>query len=151
MFSVEQLGLLGLFANTFLAASILPLPSEPSIVLAAGFFTPWSVFTVSVVGGVLGAITNYFIGLKGLSNFLIKRNPKSEARARSMFGKYGALVLLVAPWVPFVGDPLIIIAGALRMESKKFLLLITVARIIKTAALIFFGRYLLSLGLFSMA
>ncbi|MFH0830012.1 MAG: VTT domain-containing protein [Candidatus Aenigmatarchaeota archaeon] len=145
MLSIEELGLLGLFANTFLAASILPLPSEPSIVLAAGFFNPWLVLIVSVIGGVLGAATNYYIGLKGLHNFFAKRSPRSERKARKLLEKYGILVLLVAPWIPFVGDPMMIAVGALKMEKKVFFPVITVARIIKTVALIF-----LSIGLFSL-
>lgn len=142
MFSFEQLGLIGLFLNTFLAASILPLPSEPYIVLAAASFNPWNVFIISVVGGVLGAVTNYYIGLKGLHNFLVKRNPKRERRAQYILKKYGLFVLLAAPWIPFIGDPLVIGVGALRMEPKRFLLLITVARMIKTAALIFLSMSL---------
>ncbi len=141
----EQFGLVGVFFNAFLAASIVPFPSEPIILLAATQFDPWSVFLVSVIGGVLGAVTNYYIGLKGLSNFFARRSPKSEKRAREMFGKYGYLVLLAAPWVPFVGDPLVIVAGVLRMDFRRFLALITVARIIKTAVLVF-----LSMGLFSL-
>lgn len=142
MFSVEELGLLGLFANAFLAASILPFPSEPSILLAATFFNPWSVFLIAVVGGVLGAITNYYIGLKGLHGFIARRNPGKERKAQRMFSRYGALVLLAAPWIPFIGDPMIIAVGALKMEFRKFLLLITVSRILKTAALVFLSTAL---------
>jgi len=143
MFSVEQLGLLALFANTFLAASILPLPSEPSILLAAALLNPYSVFAVAVVGGVLGALTNYYIGLKGLHSFLAKRSPEKERKAQRIFDRYGSLVLIVAPWIPFVGDPLMIVAGALKMDFRKFLALITISRILKTAALVF-----LSISLF---
>ncbi len=139
VFSIEQLGLLGLFLNTILSASILPLPSEPSILLAAKFFNSYSVFIVAVIGGFIGAVSNYYIGLKGLHNFLVKREPKKEREAQKLLDKYGSLVLLAAPWIPFVGDPIMIVVGALRMDFKKFALLAIVARVVKTAALIFFS------------
>lgn len=139
VFSVEQLGLLGLFLNTFLSASIFPFPSEPSVLLAAKFFNSTSVFIVALVGGFLGGLTNYFIGLKGIRNFLVKRNPKEEKKAQKIFETYGSLVLMAAPWIPFVGDPLMIVAGALKMDFKKYSILIFIARAIKTAALVFFS------------
>lgn len=144
VFSIEQLGLIGLFANTFLAASIIPFPSEPSIVLATKFFTPVNVFLVSLLGGLLGSITNYFIGLKGLHGWLVKRDRKKEEEAQKIFKKYGYTVLLIAPWIPFVGDPLIIVAGALRMNFKEFLTVAFIARIVKTGALVFFSVKLFS-------
>ncbi len=139
IFSIEQLGLVGLFLNTVLSASILPLPSEPSILLAAKFFNIYSVFIVTVIGGFIGAVSNYYIGLKGLHNFFVKREPKKEKEAQKLLDRYGSLVLLAAPWIPFVGDPIMIVVGALKMNFKKFALLAIVARAIKTAALIFFS------------
>jgi len=139
VFSIEQFGLAGLFLNTILSASIFPLPSEPSILLAASFFNIYSVFIVAVIGGFIGAVSNYYIGLKGLHNFLVKREPKKEKEAQKLLDKYGNAVLLAAPWIPFIGDPLMIVVGALRMDFKKFALLAFAARVIKTAALIFFS------------
>ena len=139
VFSIEQFGLAGLFLNTILSASIFPLPSEPSILLAASFFNIYSVFIVAVIGGFIGAVSNYYIGLKGLHKFLVKREPKKEKEAQKLLDKYGNAVLLAAPWIPFIGDPLMIVVGALRMDFKKFALLAFAARVIKTAALIFFS------------
>lgn len=144
VFSVEQLGLFGLFLNTLLSASILPFPAEPGILLAAKFFDVWNVFFVATIGGFIGSLTNYFIGLKGLHGFLIERKPKEEKKAQRVFEKYGSAILLAAPWIPFIGDPLMIVAGALRMDFRKFALLSLIARIIKTAALIFFSVKLFS-------
>ncbi len=139
VFSIEELGLIGLFLNTILSASIFPLPSEPAILLATKFFSATSVFLVATIGGFLGALTNYFIGLKGIHGFLVERKPKEEKKAQELFDKYGPAILLAAPWIPFIGDPLMIIAGALKMDFRKFALLALVARTIKTAALVFFS------------
>jgi len=75
---------------------------------------------------------------------LAKREPKKEKEARKLLDKYGSLVLLAAPWIPFIGDPIMIVVGALRMDFKKFAMLTFVARAIKTAALIFFSVKLFS-------
>ncbi len=144
VFSVEELGLIGLFLNTILSASIFPLPSEPAILLAAKFFDGFTVFSVAVVGGFLGSLTNYFIGLKGIHGFLVERKPKEEKKAQEVFNKYGSAILLLAPWIPFIGDPLMIVAGALKMDFRKFAVLAFVARVIKTAALVFFSIKLFS-------
>ncbi|HLC51296.1 MAG TPA: VTT domain-containing protein [archaeon] len=140
---VSDLGLLGLFIITALSASIFPFPSEPQILAAAIFLNPGMVFIVAVAGGVLGSAINYFIGLKGVHGFLVKRDAKAEKKAQKVFGRWGPLVLLVAPWIPFIGDPMTIVAGALRMELKKFFLLVILSRIIKTAVLVFLARSLI--------
>jgi len=139
VFLIEQLGLLGLFFNTLLSASIIPFPSEPAILLAAKLFDKNLVFIVALIGGVIGAITNYYIGLKGLHGYLVKRDPKNEKKAQKLLGKYGPTILIITPWIPFVGDPLMIVAGALRMDFKKFLIIAFIGRTIKTAALMFFS------------
>ena len=144
VFSIEQLGLAAVFPNPFLAGSIVPFPSEPSIILATKFFNPESVLLVSLIGGFLGNLTNYFIGLKGLHNFLVKREPGKEKNAQKIFDKYGYFALLIAPWVPFLGDPINIVAGALRMEFRKFLLITFVARVIKTSAVVYLSAVLFS-------
>ncbi len=141
---VEDFGLIGLFLNTFLSASILPLPAEPAIIVASGLFNPTTVFILSVIGGVLGSLTIYYIGLKGVHGFLVKRDPEKEKMAQKWFGKYGPIVVVFGPWVPVVGDPLLIVAGALRMDIKLFLTYATIGRIMKNALLIFFSAALFS-------
>jgi len=44
---------------------------------------------------------------------------------------------LAVPWIPFVGDTLTIVAGALKMNIKKFILWITIAKAIKISFVIY--------------
>lgn len=146
---VQAYGAIGLFVVVFLAASILPLPSEPAIVAATSAMPLETVFIVAVIGGILGALTNYFIGSKGLRGLWfhqIKRDTKDEKRARQLFEKYGYYAVFVAPWIPFIGDPILIVAGALKPDLKKFLIAVTAGRFIKTLALIYIGKSILGLG-----
>lgn len=135
-------GLVGLLFITTLSSSIVPFPSEPAIVLAATIYNPVLVFVISLIGYVIGGITNYYIGLKGLHNFFVRRSPKDEKKAQRLFDKWGPAVLIIAPWIPFIGDPLLIIAGVLKMRFKKFILYSTIGKIIKILALIMLGELL---------
>ncbi|MFH1258003.1 MAG: VTT domain-containing protein [Candidatus Micrarchaeota archaeon] len=130
---------INLFIATILSASIVPLPSEPAILLSLKVMGPIDVFIIAVIGAMIGSISNYYIGFKGIHNWLAKRDPKSEKRAENLINKYGFSVLLFAPWVPFVGDPLLIVAGALRMDFYRFFVWALVARMIKVAAFLYLG------------
>lgn len=140
---LSELGLLGLLFTTFLSASIVPFPSEPAVVLAATIFNPVLVFIITFIGYVLGGVTNYYIGFKGLHNFFVRRSPKQEKKAQKLFNKWGTAVLLVSPWIPFIGDPLLIVAGVLNMNFKKFLLVSSIAKAIKIIVLILLGEALI--------
>ncbi|MFH1750522.1 MAG: VTT domain-containing protein [Candidatus Micrarchaeota archaeon] len=128
-----------LFIATLLSASIIPLPSEPAIVLSLKVMGPLEVFFIAVIGSMLGSVSNYYIGFRGVHNWLAKRDPKAEKRAEDLINKYGFSILLVAPWVPFVGDPLLIVAGALEMKFFRFFVWVLVARMIKVGLLLYFG------------
>lgn len=128
-----------LFIATLLSASIVPLPSEPAIILSLKVMSPLEVFFISVLGAMLGSLSNYYIGHKGVHNWLSKRDPKAEKRAENLINRYGFSILLIAPWVPFVGDPLLIVAGALEMNFYRFFVWVLVARMIKVATLLYFG------------
>jgi membrane protein YqaA with SNARE-associated domain len=140
---INDFGLFGLLVITFLSASIVPFPSEPAIVLSVAIFNPALVFIISLIGYVAGGVTNYYIGFKGLHNFFVRRSPKQERKAQKMFHKWGAPILLIAPWIPFIGDPLLIIAGLLKMNFKRFLSITIIAKAIKILVFILIGRALI--------
>lgn len=142
---INNLGAFGLFLITFLSGSIIPFPSEAAIILASGFLNSFLVLIVSTLGGILGNITNYYIGKKGIRNWLVGRSPKLEKKSKKWFNKWGQIIILVAPWLPFVGDPAMIVAGALEINVKKFILYVSISRIIKNILLIYFG-----IAIFSM-
>jgi membrane protein YqaA with SNARE-associated domain len=130
---------LNLFVATLLSASIIPLPSEPAILLSLKVLNPLDVFVVAILGSMLGSVSNYYIGQKGMHNWLAKRDPKQEKRAEGLINKYGFSMLLLAPWIPFIGDPLLIVAGALEMNFYRFFVWVLVARMIKVAAFVYLG------------
>ena len=125
-----------LFSVSLLAATILPLSSEATLLyyLNEGKST-WILLIAAGAGNVSGSAINYFIGKKGVDYLLDHKKITSERMQKSeaFFKKYGAFALLLS-WVPIIGDPLTFAAGVLHFDFRKFLLIVAIAK---------FGRYLL--------
>lgn len=122
----------GLFATAFLAATALPLQSEALLLglLLGEHFSWWSLIIVASAGNTLGSATNWVLGrfLNGLQDrpwFPAKR--EAIARAEAWYRRYGRWSLLLS-WVPLIGDPLTIAAGALREPFPVFIALVAVAK-----------------------
>ena len=129
-----------LFILSFLAATLLPIGSEwLLIVMIFRGFNPECTVLTATFGNYLGACTNYFIGMWG-SNFLTEKilriDARQQARAKKKYSKYGSWSLLFA-WVPVVGDPLCLLAGAFRIHFFKFSLLVFVGKFFRYAILAF--------------
>jgi len=127
----SELGYLGLFVASFLAATILPLSSE--VVLTAlllNGLSPTLLVAVATTGNVLGSFLNYALGYWG-SKEVVKRwlkiSEEDFVKAEQRFVKYGILSLLLA-WVPIIGDPITVVAGILRVRFAWFVVLVTVGK-----------------------
>lgn len=134
MESFAELGYLGLFVAAFLAATILPLSSE--VVLSALLLnggSPIALVAVATAGNVLGSLTNYGLGYWAgpkVAQKWLKLSEEEFLRAEERFRKYG-LVSLCFAWVPFVGDPITVVAGILRIRLLWFVLLVTAGKLIR--------------------
>ena len=70
-----------------------------------------------------------------IKEYLINKkllNEKYIIKAKIYFDKYGAWSILFS-WLPIIGDPITFVAGILKYDFKKFLILVVVAK---------FSRYL---------
>lgn len=126
---------LALFLSAFVSATLFPLGSEALLIydIKQGY-NIYLLLLFATVGNVLGSCVNYYLGLKG-EEFLEKKNYLKKEKVqkyKNFFDKYGSFSLLLS-WAPIIGDPLTFIAGILKYDFKKFLLLVTIAK---------FGRYL---------
>ena len=121
-----------LFGSAFLSATLLPGSSEAALValLAAGQGDPALLIAVATVGNVLGSVVNWVIG-RFFAQFSDRRwFPVSQHafdRAAAWYGRFGIWSLLFA-WLPVVGDPLTLVAGALRADFRWFLILVTLGK-----------------------
>lgn len=124
---------LGLFGASFLAATLIPAPSEAVLfaLLMTGSYPTWLLVAVASTGNVLGSCVNWLLGV-GVSRFErrkwfpIKR--ESLKKAEAWYHRYGRWSLLLS-WVPIIGDPLTVVAGVLREPLALFLVLVTIAKV----------------------
>ena len=123
---------IGLFLSSFLSATILPGQSEialTSLIILNNHSLSFLVFIASL-GNVLGSLFNWFIGCK-LERFKKKKwFPVTDLqlkKASNWYHKYGKWTLLLS-WVPFVGDPITIVAGIFRVPIMYFILIVSFAK-----------------------
>ena len=123
----------GLFLSAFLAATLLPGSSEALLtgLLIAERGAPLGLLLAATSGNALGSLVNWVCG-RFLAAFRDRAwfpvSPRRYDQAQGWFERYGIWSLLFA-WVPVVGDPLTVIAGALRVGLLPFLLLVTLGKL----------------------
>jgi membrane protein YqaA with SNARE-associated domain len=119
------LGWPGLALLAFTAATLLPLGSEwlLAIQLArAGSLTDQLfLLGVATLANTAGGALTYALG-RGGAKLARADLRKRHLRAAGLVHRYGALAAL-AGWVPFIGDPITLLCGALRVPFRWFVLL----------------------------
>lgn len=111
---------LTLFAWSFPAATVLPLGSEPAVVVLVRqhYWIPGIVITATI-GNYLGACTTYAIG-RGAAAALGNRSGNShDSRATRLITTYGAPALALS-WVPIIGDAIVAAAGVAKLPVLRF-------------------------------
>jgi membrane protein YqaA with SNARE-associated domain len=134
-------GLPTLFFTSFLASTILPIGSEWLLILLilGGQKAP-QVVAVATVGNYLGACTTYFIGILGsdfLTRKILRLSDRDSRKAQEIYRRYGVWSLLLS-WLPFVGDPLCLLAGGLRTSFFSFSILVLFGKFCRYALVAFF-------------
>jgi membrane protein YqaA with SNARE-associated domain len=133
----QEYGIIGLFLNSLLAATAIPLPTE--ILTSALLIGGENIFLVVIaliIGSVIGGILNYFIGLGG--NKLVKKLKKNtdkkehDKKHNKLLDKFGWSAIFFAAWIPVIGDLILISAGVKKMKFTKFSIFIVSGKIIKT-------------------
>lgn len=134
------LGHVGLFAAAFLAATIFPLQSELVLVgLLAGEPSHWPTLLLAAsVGNTLGSLVNWLLG-RFIEQFRDRRwfpvKPTDYERVERWYARWGIWSLLFA-WLPFGGDALTVVAGALRTPLLPFVALVGIGKTARYAVLV---------------
>ena len=137
----QEYGIIGLFLNSLLAATAIPLPTE--ILTSALLIGGENIFLVAIVlilGSTIGGILNYFIGFGG--NKLIKKMMKKsnikkhEKKQNKLLDKFGWGAIFFAAWIPVIGDLILISAGVKKMKFLKFSIFMISGKIIKTVIVV---------------
>ena len=129
-----------LFIVAFVSGSLFPLGSEALLIYdIQDGNSIYLLLIFATIGNVLGAVFNYYLGLKG-EEFLLKKryiSKKSITNAKINFNKYGSYSLLLSS-LPIIGDPLTFIAGIMQFNIKKFLILVTLSKGLRYLAIVYF-------------
>lgn len=126
-----------LFSSAFLSATLLPLQSEAVLVALLLQEKYWlSLLLLSAsVGNILGSCVNWYLGIK-IEQYKDRKwfpvSQKNMLKAEKIYQKYGYWSLLLS-WLPVIGDPITLIAGLLKENFARFLLIVSLAKV---------GRYL---------
>ena len=133
----QEYGVIGLFLNSLLSATAIPLPTEIlTSALLIGGENIGLVAIVLIIGSTIGGILNYFIGFGG--NKLIKKIrkksdiEKQNKKHNKILDKFGWSAIFFAAWIPIIGDLILISAGIKKMKIVKFLIFMISGKIIKT-------------------
>jgi len=153
---IYHLGALGFIPLGLLDSSIIPLPGSMdvlTIVLAARDATLWPYYALmATVGSVLGGFVTYRLARKGGKESLARRiSAKTLKRVYGVFERWGfaaiAIPALLPPPMPLV--PFVLAAGAMQYSVNKFLLAMTLGRIVRYLILAYlaarYGRKILPL------
>ena len=120
-----------LFLSAFISATLFPLGSEALLIydIKEGYNIYFLVI-VATIGNSLGSLLNYFLGLKGEEYLVEKKliNEKVILKSKSYFDKYGSISLLFS-WLPIIGDPITFVAGILKYDLTKFIVLVVIAKL----------------------
>ena len=137
--ALVEAGPFGLFAVSFLAATLVPLSSEAALVAALTAGVPVVPALVAAsLGNSLACVVNYGLGWFFRERMQARmQRGRSGRRAFAWMERFGPLSLL-GSWLPVVGDPLTVVAGIGRVSFGLFLLVVLPLRV---------GRYLLIAGL----
>ncbi|MCX9085315.1 MAG: VTT domain-containing protein [Candidatus Methanoperedens sp.] len=130
-------GMLGLLFIS-LISSIIPIPTEPVVfgLLDVGK-QPEMVLIILIIGSIIGAYIGYLLGKYELRKIIFFHNKENEEMMQKHFRKYSVALLLISPWIPLVGDLAPMVAGIENYETKKFLIVISIAKTIKCLGIIF--------------
>jgi len=139
----QEYGVIGLFLNSLLSATAIPLPTE--ILTSALLIGGENIFLVGIVlviGSTIGGVLNYFIGFGGnrLFNKFKKKKKKETGEPKKkhnkLLDKFGWSAIFFSAWIPGVGDLILISAGAKKMKFTKFSIIMITGKTVKTIVVV---------------
>lgn len=124
---------LSLFVWSFLAASLIPLASEPALV-AIVLRTHQTLLPVAVAsaGNYLGAVSTYLLAGVLASRVAARWRKPVGARATGLMRRYGPPALLFS-WVPVVGDGIVAAAGVAQVPFWPFSFWVLIGKVSRYA------------------
>lgn len=132
----------GMALSAFLAATILPFPSEATFagLLHRNHLNPFVLLAVATIFNTLGSMVNWWVGKViadgGIGRLPVRLRPDEATltNGEHLFRRFGWLALLFS-WVPGIGDLGTIAAGLLRYPLPAFVILVGIGKCARYAAI----------------
>ena len=123
----------GIFILNMLEYACLPFPSEivlPAIGanLASGKYSIIYALPISIIGGVVGTLISYFVGMyagKKVISFAKRKHKKSKSifeKIDRLFSRYGKITVFLARLLPFTRTYISLFAGAEKVNKIMFVI-----------------------------
>jgi membrane protein YqaA with SNARE-associated domain len=114
--ALPEVGLSTVFFIAFIAATLVPLASEPAVFglvkLNPDMF--WPAIVVATIGATLGGALTWWMGFGAERAYELMTHRQPEGRALQWLRRFGPKACLLS-WLPVVGDPLCAVAGWLEL------------------------------------
>ncbi|WP_199429261.1 DedA family protein [Qaidamihabitans albus] len=106
----------------------------------------WGLSAAALVVAIIGNQAGYHIGKHTGTRFIARRggkvlNQRNLERARAFLNRRGFLAIVAARWIPWVRTLAPLIAGAARMDQRRFMLATTVGAVLWVPTLVLLGYY----------
>jgi membrane protein YqaA with SNARE-associated domain len=129
-------------ASAFLAATILPFPSEATFagLLHRGQVNAPALFVVATLFNTLGSMVNWWVGKAAAAGGVerlpvrLRPEPATLAKGERLFARFGWVALLFS-WIPGIGDLGTVAAGALHYPLGRFALIVGLGKGLRYGAI----------------
>lgn len=111
-----------------------------------GALHAWALSIAAVVVAVIGNMCGYYIGHKAGHTIIARRggrvlNLDNLAKARDFLDRRGFWAIVLARWIPWIRTLAPLIAGAAKMDRRRFVLATTIGGLAWVPTLVLVGYY----------
>jgi len=139
---INTWGYFGIFFTSLItSAVVLPFPGFIMVFSFASMLNPFLLAFTAALGGAIGSLTSYLIGLGG-KELLEKKYGHKLIEMRKTFKKYGSFLwIIVANLTPIPDNLMSAFCGVIRYDFKRYFLAMFIGKLIFALLISFAGYY----------